>query len=161
MFWVWLFLFIKAAIYFRYRSSYIWLARATGWSEDFPDSKVHGANMGPTWGRQNPGGPMLAPWTLLSGFPIWSGNDYYFEIIFHIFILFYFYSVLFRNWNISLRKDEPGVSAVFPSVNCHPISDNTICSPQQWLNVYLRLTFSIRRTSYLAKIINNPQLKYC
>ena len=29
-----------------------------------PDNKVHGANMGPTWGRQ---GPMLAPWTLLSG----------------------------------------------------------------------------------------------
>ena len=25
--------------------------------------------MGPTWGRQDPGGPMLAPWTLLSG---WS-----------------------------------------------------------------------------------------
>ena len=36
-----------------------------------PDSKVHGANMGPIWGRQDPGGPhvgpMLAPWTLLSG----------------------------------------------------------------------------------------------
>ena len=29
------------------------------------DSKVHGANMGPIWGRQM--GPMLAPWTLLSG----------------------------------------------------------------------------------------------
>ena len=23
---------------------------------DFPDSKVHGANMGPIWGRQDPGG---------------------------------------------------------------------------------------------------------
>ena len=22
-----------------------------------PDSKVHGANVGPTWGRQDPGGP--------------------------------------------------------------------------------------------------------
>ena len=33
----------------------------------FPDSKVYGANMGLTWGRQDPGGPMLAPWTLLSG----------------------------------------------------------------------------------------------
>ena len=32
-----------------------------------PDKKFHGANMGPTWGRQDPGGPMLAPWTLLSG----------------------------------------------------------------------------------------------
>ena len=23
----------------------------------FPDSKVHGANMGPIWGRHDPGGP--------------------------------------------------------------------------------------------------------
>ena len=23
----------------------------------YPDSKVHGANMGPNWGRQDPGGP--------------------------------------------------------------------------------------------------------
>ena len=32
-----------------------------------PDSKAHGANIWPIWGRQDPGGPMLAPWTLLSG----------------------------------------------------------------------------------------------
>ena len=32
------------------------------------DSKVHGANMGPIWDWQDPGGPMLAPWTLLSGY---------------------------------------------------------------------------------------------
>ena len=24
-----------------------------------PNSKVHGANMGPTWGRQDPGGPQV------------------------------------------------------------------------------------------------------
>ena len=27
----------------------------------FPDSKVHGANMGPTRGRQDPGGPHVGP----------------------------------------------------------------------------------------------------
>ena len=33
-----------------------------------PDSKVHEANMGPTWGRQDPGGPeMWATRSLLSG----------------------------------------------------------------------------------------------
>ena len=32
----------------------------------YPDSKVHGAKMGPIWGRHDPGGPMLTPWTLLS-----------------------------------------------------------------------------------------------
>ena len=26
-----------------------------------PDSKVYGANMGPTWGRQDPGGPHVGP----------------------------------------------------------------------------------------------------
>ena len=32
-----------------------------------PDSKVHGANMGSIWGRQDPGGPHVGPVTLLSG----------------------------------------------------------------------------------------------
>ena len=36
-------------------------------SSTIPDSKVHGANMGPTWVLLAPNGPMLAPWTLLSG----------------------------------------------------------------------------------------------
>ena len=36
-----------------------------------PDNKFHGTNMGPIWGRQDPGGPMLAPCTLLSG----SGDE--------------------------------------------------------------------------------------
>ena len=26
-----------------------------------PDSKVYGANMGPIWGRQDPGGPHVGP----------------------------------------------------------------------------------------------------
>ena len=34
----------------------------------YPDIKVLGANTGPIWGRQDPGGPMLAPSTLLSGY---------------------------------------------------------------------------------------------
>ena len=28
---------------------------------NFPDNKVHGANMGPNWGRQDPGGPHVGP----------------------------------------------------------------------------------------------------
>ena len=39
--------------------------------DTFPASKVHGSNMGPTWGRQDPGrsrvGPMnLAIWVTLT-----------------------------------------------------------------------------------------------
>ena len=38
--------------------------------DSIPDSKVHGANMGPIWGRQDPGGPHVGPmkfaiWVLL------------------------------------------------------------------------------------------------
>ena len=32
-----------------------------------PDSKVHGANMGPTWGRQDPGRPHVGPMNLALG----------------------------------------------------------------------------------------------
>ena len=41
-----------------------------------PDGKVHGAYMGPTWGRQDPGGPMLAPWSLLSGRVLTQNSRY-------------------------------------------------------------------------------------
>ena len=33
----------------------------------YPDSKVHGANMGPIWGQQDPGGPHVGP----LNFAIW------------------------------------------------------------------------------------------
>ena len=33
-----------------------------------PDSMVHGANMGPIWGRQDPGGPHVDP----MNFAIWG-----------------------------------------------------------------------------------------
>ena len=35
--------------------------------EAYPDSKVRGANMGPIWGRQDPGGPHVGP----MNFVIW------------------------------------------------------------------------------------------
>ena len=33
-----------------------------------PDSKIHGTNMGPIWGRQDPGGPHVGP----MNFAIWD-----------------------------------------------------------------------------------------
>ena len=35
----------------------------------YPDSKVHGANLGPIWGRQDPGGPNVGP----MNFAMWVG----------------------------------------------------------------------------------------
>ena len=37
------------------------------YNKAYPDSKVHGANMGPIWGRQDPGGPHVGP----KNFAIW------------------------------------------------------------------------------------------
>ena len=41
------------------------------------DSKVYGANMGLIWGRQDPGGPRVGPWTFLSGYIVflWKFNE--------------------------------------------------------------------------------------
>ena len=36
--------------------------------DDNPDNKVHGANMGPIWGRQDPGGPHVGP----VNFAVWA-----------------------------------------------------------------------------------------
>ena len=38
--------------------------------KNYPDSKVHGASMGPIWGRQDPDGPHVGP----MNFAIWVGN---------------------------------------------------------------------------------------
>ena len=35
-----------------------------------PDIKVHGENMGPIWGRQDPGGPHVGP----MNFAIWDAH---------------------------------------------------------------------------------------
>ena len=39
---------------------------------NIPDSKVHGDNMGPIWGRQDPGGPHVGP----MNFAIWDMFTY-------------------------------------------------------------------------------------
>ena len=48
------------------RSSY--LHNGNPYTGKIPDSKVHGANMGPIWGRQDPGGPHVGP----MNFAIWD-----------------------------------------------------------------------------------------
>ena len=42
--------------------------RLSCYSSYLPDSKVHGAHMGPIWGRQDPGGPHVGP----MNFAIWA-----------------------------------------------------------------------------------------
>ena len=49
---------------------FLCLVLAVSHYQGYPDSKVHGAHTGPTWGRQDPGGPQvghmnLAIWVIL------------------------------------------------------------------------------------------------
>ena len=42
-----------------YEYMYVLSKRDQAWLGVNPDSKVHGANIGPIWGRQDPGGPQM------------------------------------------------------------------------------------------------------
>ena len=48
--------------------SWTWVCFVSWAHPCYPDSKVQRADMWPIWGRQDPGGPHVAPWTLLSGY---------------------------------------------------------------------------------------------
>ena len=72
MFWIYLLIGLQCTacqqearfkIYWWLTWKYLHKIKNTG-SHRFPDSKVHGAKMGPCWPQM---GPMLAPWILLSG----------------------------------------------------------------------------------------------
>ena len=49
-----------------------------GCSRIFPDSQVHGVNMGPIWGREDPGGAHVDPMNLA----IWVATYYYVAVLF-------------------------------------------------------------------------------
>ena len=44
-----------------------------------PDSKVHGANMGPIWGRQDPGGPHVGPMNIAILDVLWNVRTFCFR----------------------------------------------------------------------------------
>ena len=46
----------------------------------YPDIKVHGANMGPTWGRQDPGGPRVGP----TNFAFWVTKGFCPQLFFQL-----------------------------------------------------------------------------
>ena len=45
---------------------------------NIPDSKFHGANMGPIWGRQDPGGPHVGHRNLAIWAILWCGTQHIF-----------------------------------------------------------------------------------
>ena len=60
----------------------------------FPDSKVHGANMGPIWVLQDPGGPHVGP----MNFAIWEllflgKGDLFSNLTFQLMFMVYIKSI--------------------------------------------------------------------
>ena len=51
---------------------HLYQAAKPWFAKDNPDSKVHGANTGPIWGRQDPGGPHVGP----VNFAIWEASHF-------------------------------------------------------------------------------------
>ena len=54
----------------QFRQLYVkshWHTHEVNPAQCIPDSKVHGANMGPTWVPSAPDGPHIGPWTFISG----------------------------------------------------------------------------------------------
>ena len=47
---------------------------------NIPNSKVHESHMGPTWGRQDPGGPHVGP----MNFAIWDSRGFIWDVITHL-----------------------------------------------------------------------------
>ena len=43
----------------------------SSWADPLPDSNVHGPNMGPIWGRRDPGGPHVGPMNIAN----WAVTD--------------------------------------------------------------------------------------
>ena len=50
-----------------------------------PDSKVHGANMGPIWGWQDPGGPHVGPMNLV----VWEAIVYILQMFWRVLTMYY------------------------------------------------------------------------
>ena len=62
-----------------------------------PDSKVHVANMGPSWCRQDPGGPHVGPTNLA----IWDNHDNYLVVLNGSWPLFSYYRMQGPFWTWS------------------------------------------------------------
>ena len=74
------------------------LARVTEQGGKYPDSKVHGANMGPIWVRQDPGGLHVGP----MNFAIWVNTITVFELAQKLFAKTWHASFLFLHAIINL-----------------------------------------------------------
>ena len=103
----------------------------------YPDNKVNGANVGPTWGRQDPGGPHVDP----MNFAIWVGC-----IIFIVSILVPLYRASHAN-KLFLHADL-GLFSNYGRARTKPIIEYVA----HWLHIvhWLR-PYSVIYTKFMVK----------
>ena len=87
-----------------------------------PGNKIYVTNMGPTWVLPAPDGPMLAQWTLLSGYCL-NGSHSHMLMPTHSTVV----SVTCGNTNVSVRtfsanQLNSGASSPVPTCSCRIIS---------------------------------------
>ena len=110
-----------------------------------PDSKVHGANTGPIWGRQDPGGPHVGP----MNFAIWRHNakcgvvwcEWTYGCIFRLL----FHNDILSNGNIHTMYMTPPVYAMY-IVLFHDVINTSLdcCRGNVWLTFLSTSLYTLR-----------------
>ena len=72
-------------------------------TKTFVDNKIHGANMGPIWGRQDPGGPRVGP----MNFAMWVHT-----VLWQVGMLFYESGISLKKLRLFITKCRGGVEGV-------------------------------------------------
>ena len=72
----------------------VWLILGVYSVKHYPDSKVHGANMGTTWGRQDPGGPHVG----LMNPAFWGNHEIYYTIHFEVLMITHCNKTMITQW---------------------------------------------------------------
>ena len=105
----------------------------------YPDSKVHGTNMGPTWGRQDPGGPHVGHMNLA----IWVFYQHTYMISFTPLSMTSFLS------NIPQHIECHWIQTCWYFVETHSWRNKTLCyiDPEwffpAWSGILLQVIYSV------------------
>ena len=118
-----------------------------------PDSKVHGTNMGPTWGRQDPGGPHVGPMNPA----IWENGFKRFLSVFNVYkcslaythfaprLILNFHSVHDFKWSVSVNAMKIG----------YLISILSLLNHARRLMAYIANNYHVFKSDILPKWTNN------
>ena len=99
-----------------------------------PDNKVHGANLGPIWGRQDPGGSHVGP----MNFAVWERLNC--ETLNYIMSLYILYIYIERG---TYFRQQPALIANF----CWPTTIGNFCWPAASKNIYTYIIYIQLRIS--------------